>query len=181
MRVWGRLIDLVEEESKSANLYKRISNNAILYEKDEAGLWYNPDLQIALDWIVKSKPNGVWAAQYNDDFKQAIKFIELSEENQNFEQKEKERRRKLVVYSLTGFLIILSGLALWAVSERNQSVKNENLAIKRQKEAQEQRLEAINQTKLASKNLALAKSQEQKALEASKQAEFQRNNAYDKR
>ncbi len=177
MRVWGRLIDLVEEESKSANLYKRISNNAILYEKDEAGLWYNPDLQIALDWIVKLKPNGVWAAQYNDDFKQAIKFIELSEENQNFEQKEKERRRKLVVYGLTGFLIILSGLALWAVSERNQSVKNENLAIKRQKEAQEQRLEAINQTKLASKNLALAKNQEQKALEASKQAEFQRNNA----
>ena len=79
MRVWGRLKEWVDEEGESSILYARITDSAKGYEKERAGLWRDPDLQISLDWLSKYKPNNTWASQYNDSFDSAIRFIEASD------------------------------------------------------------------------------------------------------
>jgi hypothetical protein len=52
MRIWTRLLNWVDEEFESAQLYKRISEAAALYQMGKAGLWRPPDLQLALNWQV---------------------------------------------------------------------------------------------------------------------------------
>ena len=56
MRVWGRLRDWVDEEAESSILYARITDSAKGYENERAGLWRDPDLQIALDWLKPTIP-----------------------------------------------------------------------------------------------------------------------------
>src|SRR5215472_10928564 len=48
MRVWERLKAWANEEADSARLYRRLSETAALHVAGKAGLWHDPDLQLAL-------------------------------------------------------------------------------------------------------------------------------------
>ena len=50
IRNWERLKEWVDEESQSAQIYRRLAETAVLHERGHAGLWRDPDLQLALDW-----------------------------------------------------------------------------------------------------------------------------------
>jgi len=174
MRVWERLSEWVQEEVDSSQLYQRITESALWFEQEKAGLWRDPDLQIAVDWRNKIQPNAAWASLYNDAFESAIQFIEASENEKRFAQAEKVRRRKITNAVLVGFLLALSVLSIWAVTERNNSANNAQQAIEEKTKAEEQKGIAEEQKSIAETNLLKAKKEEEKALEQQLEAERQR-------
>jgi hypothetical protein len=78
MRVWQRLDSWGNEEAHSAQTYRRLAEAAALHAAGMAGLWRNPELQLALDWRDTSRPNETWAARYHTGFAAAMDFLEAS-------------------------------------------------------------------------------------------------------
>ena len=174
MRVWERLGGWVDEEADSAEIYQRICESALLYDKNMAGLWRDPDLQIALDWRKKNDPNIFWANQYNSNFELATRFIDASVQDKKYMVAERNRRRLITKIVVTGFLIALSGLTLWAYFERNQSEKNEKLALTEKQNAEQQEALAKEQKKVAEENALKAENEKANAEMAKQTAEEQR-------
>ena len=94
MRVWGRLRNWVEEEAQSARIYRRLVDTSSLWKKDEAGLYHDPDLQIAQSWRDQYQPNKDWADLYGGGFEVATEFLEASEEEGRKAEREKELARQ---------------------------------------------------------------------------------------
>lgn len=97
MRVWTRLDRWVEEESQSARIYRRLADTAALHAEGKAGIYHDPDLQIALTWRETERPTEAWAARYHAGFEQALAFLEKSRAVQHAEAQRLEaaRRREL--------------------------------------------------------------------------------------
>ena len=97
MRVWKRLKDWVEQESQSVRIYKRLSETEMLWRDDKAGLYRDPDLQIALSWTDTSRPNAAWAGRYDSNYSIALDFLKSSEDEdrQAERQAEENRQREL--------------------------------------------------------------------------------------
>ena len=94
MRVWVRLKEWVNEEADSARIYTRLCETAELHSIGEAGFYRDPDLKIALSWREKNKPNENWGARINDSFELAMRFLDVSKQNFETEQRAKEEARK---------------------------------------------------------------------------------------
>ena len=166
MRGWNRLNSWVEEETESAAVYERLCAAATLHKDGKAGLWRDPELQLALDWKEKNQPNEAWSQQYNEDYTLGMKFLDDSLQGRIAEQKAARNRRKLISTSVIAFLIVVSGLTAWALLQTKTA--NENTVIAEQKTE-----EALNQKKLAesAKEMALKASQE--AMDAASFAKLQ--------
>lgn len=97
MRVWKRLQKWVEEEAQAARIYRRLAETALLWKEGKAGLYRDPDLQIALSWRANHRPNAAWARRYFEGYEAAIEFLEASREAKEAEEKAREeaRRREL--------------------------------------------------------------------------------------
>jgi hypothetical protein len=91
MRVWKRLDTWADEEARSARTYRRLAETAELHAAGNAGLWRDPELQLALDWHDKSQPNETWALRYHPGFAAAMGFLTQSSEAR--EAKRAERRK----------------------------------------------------------------------------------------
>ena len=94
MRNWQRLNEWVEDEAKSARIYRRLAETAGLYLKGEAGLWRDPDLQLALDWQTVARPNQHWAERYDKGYEAAIAFLEKSAAQRAADLEAAERRQR---------------------------------------------------------------------------------------
>jgi tetratricopeptide (TPR) repeat protein/energy-coupling factor transporter ATP-binding protein EcfA2 len=132
MRSWQRLVTWAEEERRSADSYSRLSAAARWHEEGSAGLWRNPELEIALRWKEKNRPTQAWAQRYNQVFPLAMSFLEQSEAERTREDDEKrhERRRKLRQMQWTvGVLasLLLVTLVFAAIAIRQTRVARENL------------------------------------------------------
>ncbi len=174
MRVWNRLKKWVEEETESAQLYLRLSKSAELYQEGKAGLWVNPELQVALQWKEQTKPNATWAARYEPAFERALNFLEYSRKQHELEisRKENQQKRNLKrarssaiflgcasVVSIL-FLIISLNLRFKAEASRKEALEKEKLAVLESKKAEEQRKEAILQRKISEQQQEIAEQQE---------------------
>jgi len=78
IRQWHTLNTWVAEEEESARMYRRLAETAVLHQRDQAGLWGDPDLQLALNWRNQNQPNESWAARYHPAFRLAMQFLEES-------------------------------------------------------------------------------------------------------
>ena len=78
MRIWNKLNEWVEEEFESAQMYKRLSDAAAMYQIGKTGLWRPPDLQLALNWQKKQRPTREWAQRYDEAFERAVVFLDTS-------------------------------------------------------------------------------------------------------
>ena len=94
MRVWVRLRDWVEDEAQSAKIYRRLAETAQLHEQGKAGLYRNPDLQIAISWHQENRPNQTWADRYFPGFQLAMTFLERSQEEDQAQVKAEEAARQ---------------------------------------------------------------------------------------
>ncbi len=94
MRVWRRLEAWVDAEAQSARIYRRLSETAELHRQDKAGLYRDPDLQIALSWRDATNPTANWAVRYAPGFKQAMQFLEQSEQSALEAEREREAARQ---------------------------------------------------------------------------------------
>ncbi|MFM9944627.1 MAG: hypothetical protein ACKVQB_05285 [Bacteroidia bacterium] len=174
MRVWERLGTWVEEEAESAEIYHRVCESALLYDKNMAGLWRDPDLQIAVEWREKNEPNQYWASQYNDNFKLAMRFIDASIQDKKFMLAEANRRKNLTRIVVSIFLIALSLLTIWAYLERNQSEKSKKLALSEKLNAEQQEAIAKEQKLVAEENSIKAEREKSNAEKATLTAFEQR-------
>jgi WD40 repeat protein len=94
MRGWQRLRSWVEEEAQSARIFRRVLDTARLWNDGKAGLFRDPDLQIALSWREEEQPNADWAEQYGGDFETAIGFLDASHAEVESERQAKELARQ---------------------------------------------------------------------------------------
>ncbi len=119
IRQWGRLKGWVEEELESARVYRRLAETAELHAAGRAGLYRDPDLQLALDWKERETPTASWAHAYHDGYEGALRFLDESRE-----ARDRERRRRLmtwlaIVLTLVAIVVVVSVLAWIAQRERD--------------------------------------------------------------
>ncbi len=146
MRVWQRLRRWVDDEAQSARIYERLVDTAKLHAEGKAGLYHNPDLDIALAWRDDEKPNQAWAEQYDGGFDQGMAFLNQSaEEAQRVEREAEEARERELAQAkalaesrarttvllkrfaaVIGAVCLLAvGLAMWATKESHRASKAE--------------------------------------------------------
>jgi Putative peptidoglycan binding domain/Tetratricopeptide repeat len=94
IRGWSRLKEWVDEEARSARIYRRLAETAVLYKESRAGLWRDPDLQLALSWRDRSNPNSAWAARYHSELGAAMSFLDESLAAYRRDEEERERQRR---------------------------------------------------------------------------------------
>ena len=94
MRGWQRLRMWVEDEAQSARIFRRLLDTARLWSDGKAGLFRDPDLQIALTWREQVAPNTEWAEQYGGHLKTAISFLETSNAEAEAERQAREAARQ---------------------------------------------------------------------------------------
>jgi tetratricopeptide (TPR) repeat protein len=135
MRCWTRLITWAEEERASAAFYTRLAQAALWYEEGSAGLWRDPELELAQAWRTQNDPTAAWARRYHEGFDRAIAFLDRSVEERDRQRAERElerraklRRTQLVAGVLATLLVVAIGLGLFAWSERQRAQGNLDLA-----------------------------------------------------
>ena len=94
MRGWQRLRMWVDDEAQSARVFRRLLDTARLWNDGKAGLFRDPDLQIALSWREQEAPSTEWAEQYGGDFETAIGFLETSNAETEAERHAREAARQ---------------------------------------------------------------------------------------
>ena len=199
MRVWVSLGRWVDDEAQSARIYRRLAETAQLHADGSAGLYHDPDLQIALSWRENEHPTEAWGSRYHPEYGQAIGFLEQSHEVKLEEQRAEEAAREreleqakrlakaeqdraeaqqqLAVKQRKRAKIaaVLAGLALIATAVAgaawNQSKKSERAANQAKITAQENATKAAKAQNQAEKQEELAKKNLQTAEEAQKAAE----------
>ena len=188
MRIWIRLKTWVDEEHESAQMYRRLSEAAAMYQVGRTGLWRPPDLQLALNWQKKQKPTRAWAQRYDEAFERAVVFLDTSRITYEAEQKNQEMlqkrllRRAKVVALVLGFAAVVAVLFLiGGYAQYIEANKQRSIAEVESLEAQRQRDEATKQKEIAEEQRERAKIAQEKAEENEKlakealvQAEIQR-------
>jgi hypothetical protein len=142
IRGWERLRKWVDEEARSANIYRRIADTAILHSEGHAGLWHDPDLALALRWREENRPNAVWAEHYHPQFALAMNFIDASKTANEAEIAERERARKKEVRRTRIFATIFGVLFLVAVVFGGFAIQARNTAYAARNEALEEKKRA---------------------------------------
>lgn len=189
MRIWQRLKNWVDEEAESAQMYKRLSDAAEMYQVGKTGLWRPPDLQLALNWQIKQKPTRTWAKRYNPYFERAMVFLETSKTAYESEQKSKELLQKRMLQR-TKMVAIVLGIAFiiaiiffvfgWikkmdADEQREQAEANRAQAEANAELAEEQRREAERQTQIALDNAELYRMERERAEQNADSALYQKS------
>jgi len=177
MRIWIRLKRWLDEESKAAEMYLKLSEASERYQEGRAGLWQMPDLQLALNWREENNPTLVWGQRYNPAFERTMVFLETSEKaylteqrNKEILQKKQEKRMRLTAVILGVATLITLTLVIFAFIKAND-------AEKALRQAEEQRQEAEQQKAEAEKFSELAQTRAAEARKASIDAEEQRDAA----
>lgn len=195
IRGWTRLRKWVDEEARSANIYRRIADTALLHREGRAGLWHDPDLALALRWREENRPNATWAQHYHPEFETAMAFLDASKDAQAAEIAERERARKRKART-TGIVATVFGILFFvaaafgafafiarneAYAARNEAYAARNQALEEKKRADDARSEAVKEKNKAveSEKRAVAsehtaQEEKQRAEEAAKVAEEQR-------
>ena len=137
MRCWTRLIAWAEEERASANSYLRLSRAATWFDEGSAGLWRNPELELAQQWRRTARPTAAWALRYDDGFDRAMGFLDRSLAQRDVEEAERDRARRGALKRArwaAGVLgtFLLAAVALTSYAWRESARAEANLALARQ-------------------------------------------------
>lgn len=169
---WRRLKGWVEAEAISAGIYRRVAETAGLYEKGEAGLWHDPDLQVALGWQSKVDPNAAWGRRYHPGFPAAMNFLaeSVAARDRDLLLKEKQRvralRRTRIFAAVLGVLLVMaSALGVWAMTQTRKARQQEVRAKQQEVRANQEAAEANRQRYKAEEQRGIAY---RKTLEADK-------------
>lgn len=163
MRIWNRLDKWVEEEYESAQIYKRISEAASMYQIGKTGLWRPPDLQLALNWQKKQRPSRAWAQRYDEAFERAVVFLDTSRityeaelKNQEMLQRRMLRRTRVTAIVLGIAALIAFVFFFFAYLQKLEADSQTLIAQENFKEASEQKAIAEAASEQAKRNLDLA-------------------------
>src|SRR6185436_11506216 len=175
IRGWGRLRTWVDEESRSARIYRRLAETAVLYKEGGAGLWRDPDLQVALGWREQCNPNQIWARRYHPEFVAAMSFLDesVTARDAQIAAAEAHRRREIKRSRLTALIFGVAFLFSLAMGVYAYGKKNE--AQSALGEAKKQQAIAEQAKVRTEQALADANVERDRARTAEKNAEVQKN------
>jgi hypothetical protein len=163
MRIWKRLSIWVDDEFESAQMYKRLSDAAAMYQIGKTGLWRPPDLQLALNWQKKQRPTREWAQRYDDTFERAIVFLDTSRityeaelKNQEMLQRRVLRKARATALILGVAFIVAIGFFLFSYIQKIKADEQTRFAEEARREAEDQKQRAIKQTEIAEEQRKLA-------------------------
>ncbi len=163
MRIWKRLHNWVDEEFESAQMYKRLSEAAAMYQIGKTGLWRPPDLQLALNWQKKQRPTREWAERYDETFERAIVFLDTSRITYEAELKNEEMMQRRVLRRTRATAVILGAAFVVAIvffvfayiqkiaadSQRELAVQQKQIAEEAEQRALNNQQEALRQKGIA--------------------------------
>jgi len=165
MRVWKRLKQWGDEEAQSAQMYCDLVAAAGKRKARQGGLWRDPELQLALDWQERNRPNPAWAEQYRPEaeFAPTMAFLEESRAARQRELDAARRKAKQNSLIIAFIMVVVASAAvafasLYQRAEAARSVAasaRDHLAA-RTKEAQQNLDTARNNLWSALAALALA-------------------------
>ncbi|MDE0472629.1 MAG: High-affnity carbon uptake protein Hat/HatR [Ekhidna sp.] len=177
MRIWIRLKRWLDEESKAADMYLKLSEAAERYQEGKAGLWQMPDLQLALNWREENRPTLVWGQRYSPAFERTMVFLETSEKaylteqrNKEILQKKQTRRMRITAISMGIAALVSLTMLIYAFIKTNDAERNLVIAQQKEEEARKNEKEAEEQSQRAIRAAARAIEQEQKAKEETERA-----------
>ncbi|MDC7999947.1 hypothetical protein POV26_02775 [Aequorivita todarodis] len=110
IRHWKTLNSWVDEESDAALQYTRICDAYTAHEEDRKDLLSGREFEIAQEWFNKFKPNKIWAARYNDNFDEAMKYLSDSAKVYNIKMRNARRIKRIKkgsLYTLIALAFIL--------------------------------------------------------------------------
>jgi WD domain, G-beta repeat len=198
IRLWERLAAWTAEEARSADQYRRLSQAAALHARQEAALWRDPELQLALNWRDTYQPTRTWGERYDAGFDAAMAFLDESRTARDVETAERERqvqerrqlrRRQLIAARVASVvllvLFVVAAISLiFALRTRNEALAQRTLAEQQRQVAQDEARkaraaeeDARAAVEEAQRQGTLARQQEQRALSEQERAELQRANA----
>jgi hypothetical protein len=169
MRIWKRLDVWVDEEFESAQMYKRLSEAAAMYQIGKTGLWRPPDLQLALNWQKKQRPTREWAQRYDETFERAIVFLDTSRITYEAELKNQEMMQRRVLRRTRATAVILGMAFVIAIALFVFSYIQKIDADSQRFKAELQRIEAVKQTEFANASQKRALEQTKIANDKSRQ------------
>lgn len=153
IRKWSRLQGWVRDEAKGVDIYRYLRRDASLYPND-AGLWNEPDLSSALKARESMGWNAAWAEQYSQSqgatYPQVQEFLEASVKDRDLRLR-RERRLQWLKLGAAALLIVLAGVAVRLYHTEQE---------RRASQAQRDRLQGLNSSLEAEKNLASARASE---------------------
>ena len=184
IRGWERLRQWVDEEARSANIYRRIAETSILHREGGAGLWHDPDLALALRWREENRPNLVWGLHYHPEFDLAMNFIDASKTANEAEiaareaARRKEVRRTRIFATILGVAFLASlGFLLLANTQRVRANEQAKIARAARDEALEEKKSADMARADAVKEKNNAKESEKHAIASEKTAQEEKGRA----
>ncbi len=147
IRQWTQLNVWVSQEAQSATAYQRLVREALGWKAGESGLWQGLNLERILKWWEDNKPSAPWARRYTlppegvrsesalteqaeQEFALAREFIAQSKKKQEEEIErqgklervaQKSRSQRQILLLVVGALVIVGGLSVFAISERNDA------------------------------------------------------------
>jgi hypothetical protein len=140
MRAWTRLRQWAVEEAQSAQMYRRLAETAALHAAGESSLWRDPDLQLAINWHRRNRPDARWAEQYRPGFDLAMQFLQASEAARDAERRAVRRTRTILLAAVGVALVVMAALGARMLRDRDRAAQaSEILAIeKRERQAAEE-------------------------------------------
>jgi WD40 repeat protein len=188
IRNWDRLKTWVEEEARSARIYSRLAQTAVLHKEGDAGLWRDPDLGVALTWRKDSNPNQVWAKRYHPEFPLAMSFLDesVAAREAQIAGEEARRRKEIKRTRLTALIFAVAflfslAMGVYAYGQKNEAQRQGANALRAKDEAvaaltdaREQRTKAETQAGIANRESANASKEREKADKQTEIAEEKR-------
>lgn len=184
MRIWDRLRGWVQEESESVKVYLRLAEAAAMFQLGTSSLWRPPDLQVAMAWEEKEKPNKAWGLRYHPTYERTMNFLANSKQAYEEEQRGKEKmqkkrlqRARLTALILGLAMIVSSFFLVYAQIQTLQAEENLELARVQEEKAIKNQLEADKLRKRAENKALEAEREKLRANEKATEAEQQRQYA----
>lgn len=192
---WPRLAEWIKEEKESQDLYKRLSEKSMLFDKGLTDYLKPPDLDLALSWYEQQKPDELWSNQFDSNHHRTIAYLLTSKVKfqDEISKKELDQKNKIkALYkwaSIIGVFLLLVALGFLtlyfdaqnqktlAQREREIAEKETEKAKKEKIRADAAREDAIQATDEAQENEKLAKIEKLRADEAKNKAQEATNYA----
>ncbi len=188
MRIWEVLAEWLEEEHEAIKEYLYISEAAELHQLGKGGLMKSPELQMALNWKEENNPNKQWGIRHDKAYDRAMQFLDFSEKKFLQEQRLKEKLQKLRlgVFKTIAFVfglgaIIALAFFFYAQQQREEAIKQQNLANEQKLIAKDQAEKARKNAEEALKQKQIAEKQKQRALYSQSVANEQKQEALQQR
>src|SRR5687768_16870333 len=116
IRGWQQLTTWVQEEARSAAIYRRLADQSALYANQESSLLVDPQLQVTLYWSKETRPNEAWAARYDRRFAPAMQFLEQSRVERDYARGRAELQRRRTIKRARLIAVVLGTMLLLAIA-----------------------------------------------------------------